>query len=64
MLRPHLRGALACLLVVGGVWLPFLPHFLSDTVPYEDDLINYFWPVMLRVAESLRAARLPLWTAD
>lgn len=52
------------MLVCAGVLLPFLPHFFFDSIPFEDDLVNYFWPVMHHVAADLRAGHLPLWTAD
>ncbi len=47
-----------------GVALPFAPHVLLGTLPYEDDLANYFVPVMQHVAASLRSGHLPLWTSD
>src|SRR5437773_7852061 len=52
------------MLVCAGVIMPFLPHFVFATIPFEDDLVNYFWPVMHHVAASLRAGHLPLWTTD
>ncbi|MBI5879679.1 MAG: YfhO family protein [Chloroflexi bacterium] len=53
----------AVLLVGGGALLPFVPHLVAGTLPFEDDLPNYFWPVMENVAAALRAGHLPLWTA-
>ncbi|MBI3732550.1 MAG: hypothetical protein HY259_03720 [Chloroflexi bacterium] len=55
---------LALCVLIGGALLPFVPYFVFQTIPYEDDIPNYFWPVMHRVAESLRAGQLPLWTGD
>ena len=60
--RPRRRLALEFVLVCAGVLLPFLPLFFYDTIPFEDDLVNYFWPVMHSVATSLRSGYLPLWT--
>jgi len=62
--RPADSDLPAAWLAAGGTLLPFVPHLLGGTLPFEDDLPNYFWPVMDRVAQSLRAGRLPLWTAD
>ena len=61
--RSLLRLALAPLAVVAGTLLPYFPHFFAGTLPFEDDLANYFWPVMHRVALDLSAGSLPLWTS-
>jgi hypothetical protein len=55
---------LAPLCVVAGALLPYAPHYIFNTLPYEDDLTGYFWPVMHRVAVVLRSGSLPLWTTD
>ena len=55
--------SLAPLGVVAGTLLPYLPHFVFGTLPFEDDLVNYFWPLMHHVAAGLAAGSLPLWTS-
>mgnify|MGYP005848410573 CR=1 FL=1 len=42
----------------------FAGYALLGLTYYEDDIQNYYYPVLQRVLQSLRAGTLPLWTSD
>ncbi len=58
----RLLGRWPLLLFVGGSGLFFGGLLVLGLTPYEDDIENYHYPVLVLLLQALRQGQLPLWT--